>query len=159
MGFEQEALKALIHATLSHRSQMEQWMAGSSKGERFALRQLNERGAMSPSQLADLMRVSSGRVSTVLGALEKKGFISRDVDPDDRRNVIVTITDSGRERAQRDHEAMKESVCWIFSQMGERRTREFVELTEEFLTYMALREPGGPEPTAEQIKEAFSRPE
>lgn len=157
MGFEQEALRELIQAVQSHRSQMEQWMVRSSRGEQFALRQLCERGSMSPTRLAAALRVSSGRVSTVLGALEKKGLISRDVDPDDRRNVIVTITPEGKARAERDHEAMKESVCWIFSQMGERRTREFVDLVDEFMTYMALREPGGPVPTPEQIRDAFDR--
>ena len=45
---------------------------------------------------------------------------------------------------------------WIFSQMGERRAREFVELTEEFTTYMSLCMPGKPRPTADEVKAAFS---
>lgn len=48
----------------------------------------------------------------------------------------VNLTEAGRERAERQRESMREAICWIFSQMGERRAREFVELTEEFTTYM-----------------------
>ncbi len=40
--------------------------------------------------------------------------------------------------------------------MGERRTREFIDLTNEFTTYMTLCMPGKPRPTAEQVKQAFA---
>ena len=39
--------------------------------------------------------------------------------------------------------------------MGERRTREFVDLVSEFTTYMSICHPGQPRPTAEQVREAF----
>jgi len=40
--------------------------------------------------------------------------------------------------------------------VGERRAREFVDLTEEFTTYMSLCMPGKPRPTADEVKAAFS---
>lgn len=95
-------------------------------------------------------------MSTLLSALEKKGQITRESDPDDRRVVHVNLTEAGRERAERQRESMREAICWIFSQMGERRAREFVELTEEFTTYMSLCMPGKPRPTADEVKAAFS---
>lgn len=70
--------------------------------------------------------------------------------------VHVNLTEAGRERAERQRESMREAICWIFSQMGERRAREFVELTEEFTTYMSLCMPGKPRPTADEVKAAFS---
>ena len=80
----------------------------------------------------------------------------REPDPEDRRSVHVKLTKTGEERAHKQREDMREAICWIFSQMGERRAREFVELTEEFTTYMSLCMPGKPRPTADEVKAAFS---
>ena len=126
------------------------------KGEPFAVQELYRKGPLTPSQLASSMKTTTGRVSTLLSALEKKGQITRESDPDDRRVVHVNLTEAGRERAERQRESMREAICWIFSQMGERRAREFVELTEEFTTYMSLCMPGKPRPTADEVKAAFS---
>ena len=76
--------------------------------------------------------------------------------PSQLASSMKTITEAGRERAERQRESMREAICWIFSQMGERRAREFVELTEEFTTYMSLCMPGKPRPTADEVKAAFS---
>ena len=102
------------------------------------------------------MKTTTGRVSTLLSALEKKGQITRESDPDDRRVVHVNLTEAGRERAERQRESMREAICWIFSQMGERRTREFVDLLSEFSTYMAICHPGAPRPTPDEVRAAFA---
>ena len=111
---------------------------------------------MTPSQLASSLKASSGRISTVLAALEKKGLITRDIDPDDRRIIRVNLTDAGRERSKCDLEEVRSAICWIFSQMGERRTREFVDLLSEFSTYMAICHPGAPRPTPDEVRAAFA---
>ena len=91
----------------------------------------------------------------LLSALEKKGQITREIDPNDRRIVHVSLTEAGERRAEKQREDMREAVCWIFSQMGERRTREFVDLAVEFTTYMSLCMPGKSRPTPEQVRQAF----
>lgn len=156
MGYEQEAVDALFACMKGSRSKMQRQMLRGTHGELFVLHELLHRGMLTPSQMAASMGTTSGRVSTVLAALEKKGLIVRDVDPDDRRVVCVNLTDAGRERAQADMAEMRDAVCWIFSQMGERRTREFVELAEEFTTYLSLCHPGGPRPTPEEVRAAFA---
>ena len=132
MGFEEELFHELATNTWDKRSRMQQEMVKGAKGEPFAVQELYRKGPLTPSQLA-----SSS-------------------DPDDRRVVHVNLTEAGRERAERQRESMREAICWIFSQMGERRAREFVELTEEFTTYMSLCMPGKPRPTADEVKAAFS---
>ena len=157
MGFEQESFDKLMKVMWGKRSQMQQAMSRDSKGEPFIIRELGVKGSQTPTQLAAALKATSGRVSTLLAALEKKGQIRREVDPKDRRIVHVSLTEAGRARAERQREDMREAVCWIFSQMGERRTREFVDLTEEFATYMTLCSPGRPRPTAEEVKQAFAQ--
>lgn len=144
MGFEREALSELYASVWGNRSKMQKEFARGAHGEPFILHELALRGTMTPSQLASSLKASSGRISTVLAALEKKGLITRDIDPDDRRIIRVNLTDAGRERSKCDLEEMRSAICWIFSQMGERRTREFVDLLSEFSTYMAICHPGAP---------------
>ena len=74
MGFEQEAYDELVAKVWCHRSDMQREVTRGSHGEHFVIRQLAVRGAMTPSQIADSLRVSSGRVSTVLSALEKRAW-------------------------------------------------------------------------------------
>lgn len=155
MGFEQEAVDELWRTAWCHRSDMQRELARGAQGEMFAIRQLAHHGTMTPSQLAIALNATSGRISALLSAMEKKGLITREVDPDDRRVVRVNLTSAGRERGRMDMQEMRDAVCWIFSQMGERRTREFVELSREFMTYMSICKPGKPRPTAEEVRKAF----
>lgn len=81
MGFERESFDRLMKAVWGKKSQMQQAMSRDSKGEPFIIRELEFRGAQTPSQLAAALKVTSGRISTLLAALEKKGLIEREVDP------------------------------------------------------------------------------
>lgn len=82
--------------------------------------------------------------------------MTREVDVKDRRNVLVSITDAGLEQALKDRDEARSAICWIFTQMGERRTRDFVDLVTEFHVYMSICKPGEPRPTREEIEKAFA---
>ena len=118
MGFEQEAVSELYASVCGNRSKMQREFTRGAHGEQFVLRELSIKGTQSPSQLAAALQTSSGRISTVLSAVEKKGWVTRDIDPDDRRIIRVNLTDSGREQSRRMMDEMRSAICWIFSQMG-----------------------------------------
>ena len=147
MGFEREALSELYASVWGNRSKMQKEFVRGVHGEPFILHELALRGTMTPSQLAS---------PQCLPLWRKKGLITRDIDPDDRRVIRVNLTDAGRERSKCDLEEMRSAICWIFSQMGERRTREFVDLLSEFSTYMAICHPGAPRPTPDEVRAAFA---
>lgn len=155
MGYEQEAFRKLMSNIWGKKSRMQEEMSKGAKGEPFIVQELSRKGPQTPTQLAVAMRATTGRVSTLLSALEKKGQITREIDPNDRRIVHVSLTEAGERRAEKQREDMREAVCWIFSQMGERRTREFVDLAVEFTTYMSLCMPGKSRPTPEQVRQAL----
>ena len=157
MGFEQEAFEELTNNVVARKSDAAKHYTRYSRGEPFVLRHLRKHGTSTPSQLASAMNASSGRISAVLSALEKKGWITREIDPKDRRNILVSITDAGMEQSTKDRDEMRSATCWIFTQMGERRTREFVDLVSEFATYMSICTPGQPRPTQADITEAFEK--
>ena len=44
-------------------------------------------------------QVTAGAITNRIARLEKQGIVRRDVDPADRRQVLVTLTDAGKARA------------------------------------------------------------
>ena len=52
--------------------------------------------------------LSNSRLSKVLGSLEKKGYVQRTIDPNDRRVVMVELTPIGIEKRSTMSE---EQVC------------------------------------------------
>ena len=54
-------------------------------------------------ELGEAVHLSQSALSRVVGRLERDGLASRDLCPDDRRGIMVCITDAGRDR----HEAAR----------------------------------------------------
>lgn len=105
----------------------------ANKGELFVLHFLKLRGAKAlPSELSAALNSSTARISAVLGALERKGQIERAIDPNNRRNILVTITGAGRERADAEWANIRETMTRIFAEMGEADTVEFTRLIKRF---------------------------
>lgn len=56
---------------------------------------LERKSPLSVTQLAALLRQSHPLVLQWVGALEKRGLVSRDRDPDDGRRTMLRLTESG----------------------------------------------------------------
>jgi len=104
------------------------------KGEIFVLGYLvMNPGVSMPGELAQATRTSTARIAAILGNLEEKGQITREIDKADRRKIRVTVTESGRERARAVWQKAQEFFRDVFAQMGERDTAEFLRLFDRFL--------------------------
>lgn len=57
------------------------------------------RESLSAGALLRASQVTSGAITNRIARLEKQGLVRRDVDPGDRRQVLVTLTQSGQHRA------------------------------------------------------------
>jgi DNA-binding MarR family transcriptional regulator len=105
-----------------------------SKGEVLVLHSLAEReSVVIPTELSAALGSSTPRIAAVLGSLEKKGQVTRDIDKSDRRRILVAITELGRERVIREDDAMQSCLKRIFREMGENDTGEFIRTLERFL--------------------------
>jgi DNA-binding MarR family transcriptional regulator len=58
-------------------------------------------GKRSAGELCRLAQVTSGAITNRLVRLEERGWVRRDVDPSDRRQVIVSLTPEGRAHSDR----------------------------------------------------------
>ena len=61
-----------------------------------ALRRAGEPYELSPGQLVQQTLVTSGTMTNRVDRLAARGLVTRDPNPDDRRAVLVVLTDNGR---------------------------------------------------------------
>jgi DNA-binding MarR family transcriptional regulator len=110
----------------------------AGKGEIFILRYLFEKNvAVFPFEIAEALGSSTARVSTALGTLEKKGLVSREIDPANRRNILVTITDAGRERITAMMAQIYGRLRVVIMEMGLEDAGEFLRLAKRFFDIAA----------------------
>ena len=51
---------------------------------------------LSPTTVAERLLVTTASMTSLLDTLERRGFVTRSPDPDDRRKVLVTLTEDGK---------------------------------------------------------------
>jgi DNA-binding MarR family transcriptional regulator len=72
-----------------------------SLSEVMALGELADVDALSQQELADLLGLEKSTVSRLAAALEGRGWIARERDPDNRRYYQLRLTEAGRAAAAR----------------------------------------------------------
>lgn len=73
---------------------------GVTPAQAYVLYEVRE-GQQSPTGIANALGVELSSVSRLLGRMERDGLLRRDVDPDDRTRVVVSLTLEGRGLAER----------------------------------------------------------
>ncbi|BBM19636.1 MULTISPECIES: MarR family winged helix-turn-helix transcriptional regulator [Enterococcus] len=136
MTFAEEAERELMQLLVQNRHGAFSKIEKSSKGANIVIKVLDRLGEpTNPKQLAETLNLSTARIAAVLGNLEKRGLISRTMDPDDRRRINVSLTDSGRKAAKAEKQEMRNKIIRVFELMGEDDTKKYLELTAKFVDY------------------------
>src|SRR6202451_3940601 len=73
---------------------------GLSDTQLAALAALERHGAMTPGELAEHEKVQPPSMTRVVAVLEERGLVRRAAHPTDRRQVILTVTQQGRDLVQ-----------------------------------------------------------
>lgn len=71
----------------------------TSIAEWVVLREVYERGQVSPGELAELLGVTRGAVSKIIDKLEAKGWVHASAKSDDSRFRVISVSQSGRRSA------------------------------------------------------------
>ena len=72
---------------------------------------MGEKDNISFKELGKKLFLDSGTLTPVIKNLEKKGFVSKQRDPEDERNVIVSITDSGKALREKAKDIPAKMLC------------------------------------------------
>ena len=69
------------------------------------------RSLVRPSEAAEALGCNRPTATVIISNLEKKGWVHRQTDPDNRRQVLVRLTEAGREKAETTRE-------WVIAVKG-----------------------------------------
>jgi DNA-binding MarR family transcriptional regulator len=86
---------------------------------------------LSPSALVNETQVASGTTTNRIDRLARRGYVTREPDPDDRRGVLVRLTNAGRRKvdAAAADVARSESAAW--AQLSVRKRGQLAAVLEE----------------------------
>jgi DNA-binding MarR family transcriptional regulator len=93
--------------------------------ERSALSRLDRGGPATAAELARTEQITPQAMASTLAALQGRGLLVRQPDPADRRRIVMSLTETGREvlRHKRDARARQ-----LATPLAERFTAEELEI-------------------------------
>lgn len=87
------------------------------------------------------LNISKPAISYILNTLEKKKYITREIDPKDRRKVSISATPEGKAAAEQSKRKFDELWNEILAGFGEDNMRQLIGLMRELdELYMTLGE-------------------
>ena len=76
------------------------------------------------------LHISKPAISYILNTLEKKKYITREIDPKDRRKVSISATPEGRAAAEQSMKKYDEIWDEILERFGEDNMKNLIELIQ-----------------------------
>lgn len=104
------------------------------KGENYLMSLLEQLGGTStPGELARGLGVSRPRVAAMLCSLERKKLIKRSISKDDKRSIVVVITEKGCEWVELAGNEVHHALIDFIEKIGEEDTKEFIRIMKKLL--------------------------
>jgi DNA-binding MarR family transcriptional regulator len=87
------------------------------------------------SQIGAKLEVSNAAVTQMIDNLEKKGFVERFSDDNDRRITLVALTQVGKEALKVSFKETTAFLDGLFNYLGEEDTRHLNRLIDKVMEY------------------------
>lgn len=94
------------------------------------------------SELAERLQIAARSATEVVDSLQEAGLVQRTPDPKDRRAVLLTLTDNGRQVLHEIHAARRQAAQDAAAQLGEQDRAELRRLLVQLLETLGA-EPQG----------------
>ncbi len=135
MDFKALANELVSNLTKSPKMPFQKKVDDLSQGERRILGYLTffKNGGASSGELSEKLFLTTPRVASALKSLSKKGFIERNRDVNDKRIVIVTITEAGKSFMMEEHEKAISMLEKTLEKLGEKDAKEFVRIINRII--------------------------
>lgn len=95
-----------------------------------------ENGSAAVSELAKMTGMKSASISRIMNTLEQKDLIERSIDPNRRRNVLVSSTARGKETDSEQQKAMCHFWNAVFARVPEGDVTELLRIWNEIMDSM-----------------------
>lgn len=99
---------------------------GINFGELIVLKNLDKN--FNVSDIQKNLNISMPAVSQMLNSLQKRGYITREIDSADRRKILVSLTPEGKEVLQRAKESQKKFLESAMLKLGEEDAKQIIRV-------------------------------
>ena len=111
-----------------------QGISKMTMGEQFVLNYLaTNDNVIHPKELSEKMVVSTARIAALLNRLEEKKMIRRYTDPEDNRQVIVTMTEEGKQEACRNRAEVISKIEVVLEKIGPEDAEASIRIQKKIL--------------------------
>src|SRR5262245_30913049 len=93
-------------------------------------------------KLARHAELTSGAMTSRLDALEKEGLVRRLRDPDDRRSVLVELTEKGRQKHEQGMDIQGQKEALLAEALTDREKEQLNSLLRRVMITLEARYPG-----------------
>ena len=102
------------------------------RGEMFVLNYLfTHQGAIHPKELSRQMAVTTARIASLLNHMEQKQLLLRRADPDDNRQVIVELTEQGRETTREIRAQVIRYLRAMLEELGPEDAQAYIRIQKK----------------------------
>lgn len=101
---------------------------GLTTPQLICLQHLQEQGPMTTGMLAQTVALSPATVTGILDRMERRGLVTRERRPEDKRRVLVALTEGGRAAAEAAPSYMAERLSQALKRLPEDERGEILRL-------------------------------
>ena len=115
-----------------HKANPRKPLNAALQGESFVMQYLcHQQRKVLPGEISAEMNISTARIAATLNGLEMKGYVTRRIDPGDRRRILVEITPLGEEVGMKHFKEHMNEMVHLLEALGEHDAKEFVRILEK----------------------------
>jgi DNA-binding MarR family transcriptional regulator len=105
---------------------------GINQTDLICLNLLVRHGPFSPGQIASTLGLTTAAISAMASRLEAGGYARREIDPKDRRRIVMHASPAGVEKAFSHFDGFYQAVVGLFESYGEREQALLIDVLARF---------------------------
>ncbi|MBS4537661.1 MarR family transcriptional regulator [Clostridium sp. D2Q-11] len=98
-----------------------------NKNQNRAIMIIGNHDGISPSTLGKYLDMRKGSLTTLIDSLVKKNLVVRDIDNNDRRRYLLSLSSEGKKYMEQEKEKFKEVIKELFDKLDEFEIKSFSE--------------------------------
>ena len=91
------------------------------------------------TSVREYLAVTKASVSQILSSLEKRGLLVRQIDPANRRNLIVTLTPAGIGHLRQKEAQVEQRLQELLDELGKKDALQFITLINKMNTILSAK--------------------
>ncbi len=98
--------------------------------------EVSKGGSVPVSAMKDAMCVSAAAATQFIKKLESYGYVSRQADEQDRRMVMISLTEAGKAKVESTQSVFGFALAGLIRDLGTEDTKAFIELLNRTSVYL-----------------------